>query len=279
MAPKLLKTLITRHGTMLALPQDVYITPCLQIYGEFSRGEMELLAQIAKPGMTVVEVGANIGVHTVPLARACHPGPLYAFEPQRRVFQVLCANLALNDIENVVASPQACGEAPGVVTIPALDYAARGNFGGVSVRPAGETGEAGERVAVVRLDDLRLASCGLIKVDVEGYEPQVLVGASETIARCRPVLYVENDRVENQRRLIGLIADMGYRLYWHTPPLATGDNFNGVRQRIFDQDFRSLNMLCLPNELQTQTDLEAIDPADPRMAAGMPGGGEPLAGG
>src|ERR1051325_9766535 len=125
------KQLKTRHGPMLALPQDRYITRALEVYGEFSPDEGRVLAQMIKPGMTVVEVGANIGAHTVAMARACRPGTLYAFEPQRRIFQILCANLVLNEIDNVVALPEACGMEAGEGTIPPLDYGAADNFGGV----------------------------------------------------------------------------------------------------------------------------------------------------
>jgi FkbM family methyltransferase len=266
MSTKLLKTLETRHGTMLALPNDRYITPCLETYGELCPGEWRLLEQIIRPGMTVVEVGSNIGAHTVGMARACRPGPLYAFEPQRRVFQILCANLALNDVDNVVARPEACGAQAGTAKVPAINYAAEGNFGGVSLRPPEE---AGETVRVMRLDDLDLGACGLIKVDVEGFEGEVLAGAAETIARHRPVLYVENDRPDRQRALIAQIDAMGYRLWWHTPALAEPANYKGVNKDIFGVRYLSINMLCLPKERATQVDLEAIDPADPRMPSGL----------
>ena len=247
---------------MLALPHDRFIGRCLEVYGEFSPGEWDLLAQIIKPGMTVVEVGANIGAHTVPMARACRPGQLYAYEPQRRVFQILCANLVANDIDNVVAAPDACGMEPGEATIPPFDYQAEGNFGGVSIAAADATGE---RVRVVRLDDLGLAACGLIKIDVEGHEAEVLAGAVETIARCRPILYVENDREAHQRAVIGLIRGLGYRLHWHTPPLVGRNNFKGVETNVFPKVIGSINMLCIPEERVIPTDLEPIDPGDPRQ--------------
>src|SRR5258708_30741705 len=100
MASSDVKTLQTRHGPMLALAGDRYITGSLELYGEFSFGEWLLFAQLVKPGMTVVEVGANIGAHSVALARACFPRPLYLFEPPQRVFQSLCAHLSPNGIRH-----------------------------------------------------------------------------------------------------------------------------------------------------------------------------------
>jgi FkbM family methyltransferase len=252
------KLLKTRHGQMLALAGDRYVTTSLATYGELSPSEWDLLAQLVKPGMTVVEAGANVGAFSIPLARACFPGPLYLFEPQQRVFQLLCANLALNGVQNAIAYPEACGAADGVVRVPYLDYSAPLNFGGVSVSEA--EGAPGMRTRATPLDALELQACHLLKIDVEGFEAQVLRGAVETIAKFRPVLYVENDRPALQQELISLIASLGYRQYWHLPPLFSPQNFNGCTEDIFGEVV-SVNMLCLPNERDaTVKDMEPIDP-------------------
>ena len=253
-----IKTFETRHGPMMGLATDRYVTRSLEVYGEYCPAEWRLLAQLVKPGMTVVEIGANIGTHSVPLARACAPGPLYLFEPQQRVFQILCANLALNGVENAIAYPEACSDTEGHVIAPTTDYAQPGNFGGVAMQAEG-AGVQGLRTRAIALDSLELAACHLIKIDVEGFEAQVLRGAAKTIARCRPTLYVENDRRDRQEALARQVADMGYRLYWHFPPLFEPDNFNGHPDDIFGK-IVSLNMLCLPAERNvTVVDLPPID--------------------
>ncbi len=253
------RTITTRDGPMLALAGDVYITRSLMVYGEYCPDEARALAQLVKPGMTVIEVGANMGTHTVALARGCAPGLLYAFEPQHRVFQILCANLAMNDIGNVRAFPEASGAEAGWATIPQIDYAKVGNFGGVSVQAGATSGAAAVRVTPI--DDLALPACDLIKIDVEGWEAEVIQGAAATIAKHRPILYVENDRAEKQQALIDLIDGMGYRQYWHTPQLYSPNNFNGVPHNIFGA-VASLNMLCLPRE--NPSTVEGLAEIDPR---------------
>lgn len=247
----------TRSGPMLGLVADRYVSRSIALYGEFCPEEGRVLGRLAKPGMTVVEVGANMGAHSVALARACAPGLFYAFEPQPRLFQVLCANLALNDIANARAYPDALGEGEGEATVPLVDYSQDGNFGGISL---GTAGESGIKVRVRTLDSFDLPQLGLLKVDVEGFEAQVIRGALATIARCRPVIYIENDRKEKQKALIALIAGLGYRLYWHRPRLFEAGNFNKCDDNVFG-DIVSLNMFCLPEESPIR--VEGADRIDP----------------
>ena len=95
---------LCKSGPMLFNKFDIYVGGSLSKYGEFSVGEQELFQRVVRPGQVVVEVGANIGAHTVELARLVGPeGEVHAFEPQRIVFQTLCANLALNQLTNVHA--------------------------------------------------------------------------------------------------------------------------------------------------------------------------------
>lgn len=252
-----LTQLQTRHGPMLAISGDTYVTRSLQVYGEYCPAEWAALRQLITPRMTVLEIGANMGSHTIAMARACAPGPLFAFEPQQRVFQVLCANLALNDVGNVFAYPDACGDTEGFATMPLLDYSTEQNFGGVSLRPEDHPGL---RVRVVPIDSLNLPVCGLMKIDVEGFEPNVLRGAAATIDRCRPVIYIENDRAHQQQEVISLISAHRYRMYWHTPPLFAPQNFNNISENVFG-NVVSVNMLCLPSELDTRVQgLTEIDP-------------------
>jgi FkbM family methyltransferase len=232
----------TRHGLMAYNINDTYVGRSFDCYGEFSRGEMLLFAQIVTPNSLVIDVGANIGAHTLFLAQAVGPrGFVVAIEPQRAVYQLLCTNLALNEVGNVRAIHAAAGQAQGQAHIPVYDYAKPGNFGGVEL-----TDEGGELVEVMSIDSLQLPACQLLKIDVEGQEHAVIAGATETIARFKPVLYVENDRRQQSPALIRQILDLGYVAYWHVPPLYAADNFYQNQTNVFP-GVLSLNMMCLPN--------------------------------
>lgn len=233
-----------RYGTMLYNIHDKYIGRSLDLYGEFSEGEVGIFRQIVKPGQVIVEVGANIGVHTVFLARAVAPrGRVLAFEPQRIVYQTLCANLALNSITNTYCWQAAVGRSAGETRVPTVDYTRPGNFGGVALKD----GKKGEQVPVLTLDSLQLAQCALIKIDVEGMEQDVVAGAAATLQRCKPLLYVENDRAAKSAALIQLLDGLGYKLFWHRPPLFNPQNFAGNPENVF-AGVASFNMLCYPKE-------------------------------
>jgi FkbM family methyltransferase len=235
-----------KHGVMMFHANDSYIGRSLDLYGEFSEGEIELFKQVALPGMTVVDAGANIGAHTIYLSKAVGArGRVLAFEPQRVLHQILCGNIALNACTNVIAVHAGLGAESGEVAVPTIDYARGGNFGGVAL---GE-GRSGEPVPIHTLDSYSLKACHFIKIDVEGMERDVLEGARRVLAKHRPILYVENDRAEKSQDLIGWLMTNEYRLYWHLPPLFNAKNHFGRSENIFGKTV-SVNMLCIPRSKQ-----------------------------
>jgi len=234
-----------RHGLMLFNSHDRYIGASLRKYGEWSEAELMLFQQLVPAGSVVVEGGANIGPHTVGLSKLVGTtGAVHAFEPQRLVFQTLCANLALNGCANVHAYHAAVGARSGEVLVPAAPPDRPENFGGVSLQGV----SSGERTPLRRIDDLDLHACRLIKLDVEGMEVEALQGAAETVRRLRPLLYVENDRSDLSQVLVRLLHSWSYDAYWHAPPLFSKDNFAGDPENIFGATV-SVNMICFPAEL------------------------------
>jgi FkbM family methyltransferase len=239
-----------RYGRMLFNRNDRYIGKSLSLYGEYSQAEIDLFHQILKPGSLVVEVGANIGTHTLFFARQVGlEGAVVAFEPQPLVFQTLCANMALNCVTNVRCFQKAVGAEPREILVPALDCTREDNYGGLSL----EGGQRGEPTPMVTLDSLNLDRCALLKVDVEGMEQQVLAGAAKTIAKCLPILYVENDRREKAAALVQFIDGLGYAMYWHLPPLFNPENFLRNPDNVFGNTV-SINMVCIQKSVPHHLD-------------------------
>lgn len=216
---------------------DRYLGAEIAEYGHYSPDESAFLVSLIAPGNIVFDVGANIGSLTIPMARAAgRSGRLFAFEPQRLVFQVLCANIAINSLTNAECFMMCVGSQQGMLAIPELDPEVVNNFGGIS---AG----AGRPVQCIPLDAFAgLPRIDLIKIDVEGMEREVVLGARTVIARHRPLLYVENDRKQNSASLIAELVSLGYDMFWHVP----------VTSPVAGQSIASVNMVCVPVERARQ---------------------------
>ena len=156
-----------RYGKIMYNQLDQFIGRSLRLYGEFSQGEADIFEQIVKPGYIVVEAGANIGAHTIHLAQlAGDNGQVWAFEPQRLVFQLLAGNIALNSLTNVHCL-QKCliGSGKRTIPVPVLDVNKINNWGGVELEHSVE----GEPVEAITIDSLHLPGCDFLKIDVKAW--------------------------------------------------------------------------------------------------------------
>lgn len=233
----------SKDGFLIYNKNDMYIGKSIEKYGEFSYLESKLFEQICKEGDIVFEIGANIGAHTIKLSKLVGNGFVFAFEPQRMVFQSLCANLAINSISNVFAYQEAISDENGTILIPEYDFSKINNFGGINI----ENTKRGTLVHKQKLDNFinKINSLKFLKIDVEGMEIGVLKGAKELIKKFKPIIYVENDRQEHSKNLIELLWSLDYKMYWHLPKLYNEDNFFKDKENIFG-NIVSVNMLCLP---------------------------------
>jgi FkbM family methyltransferase len=220
-----------RYGYVILNKNDKYLTKAFQNYGECNELELLFLRQILKKGDTIFDIGANIGNHAMFFSRQTgNSGKVFSFEPQPQIFYMLCGNLALNSITNVTPINTAVGKEEGYLWLPDVDYSKENNFGGISLQAIHD----GLRIPVTTLDHyIDVARADLIKIDVEGMEHEVISGAKELILKFKPVLFVENDRVEKSEALVKLIRSLGYKLYWVITPLYNQHNFAGNPVNIF----------------------------------------------
>jgi FkbM family methyltransferase len=236
-----------RHGLMVYQPNDMYIGRSFDLYGEFSEAEVVFFQRVVRPGHTVLDVGANIGAHTVPLARLAGPrGQVIAFEPQRVPYYCLCANAVLNNLDRVVCYQAAVGAVAGSILVPDLDFSQVNNFGGVELQRTYPNVASGT-VPVLRLDDLVLPACHFIKLDVEGMERQALQGAVAMLGHHHPLLYVEDDRKDRSAELRAFLHSLDYTLYVHQPSLYSPHNFFRHGTNVFG-NIVSRNLFCHPRE-------------------------------
>ncbi|MCL1470794.1 FkbM family methyltransferase [Argonema antarcticum] len=229
-----------RHGVFLYNINDTYIGRHLDIYGEYGEAEIELFQQIVKNNDLVVDVGANIGIRTLFFASAVgSAGTVMAFEPQRIIFQNLCANLALNSVINTYSYNVAVGDVIGSIKVPVIDYDRANNFGDRI---------EGELVQVITIDSLNLPYCRLINLDVGGMELKVLQGGANTIIRLKPILYIKNETQGNLTSTISYLDSLEYKMYWHITPFYNANNYLQNPENLFG-NIVSMNMLCLHTSL------------------------------
>tara|TARA_R110002020_G_scaffold160008_3_gene344328 strand:- start:12497 stop:13267 length:771 start_codon:yes stop_codon:yes gene_type:complete len=244
----------TPHGYILYNRHDEYVGKSIEKYADYQAEETKLFNNYVSKGDTVLDIGANIGTHTLWFAnKVGKQGKVIAFEPQRLVFQTLCANMAINSIQNTDCKNLGVGSSQMLIDVPVLDPEVPTNFGGLSIRGHMQ----GEKVAVCKIDDIGLTRCDFIKIDVEGMEPDVLMGGLNTIAKLRPFMYIEIDRQENNPVILEILEELQYSVTSHNPPLYSED-YEG--ENIFG-NIVSINAMCIPAEIKKEMLNGGSDPS------------------
>jgi FkbM family methyltransferase len=194
--------------------------------GSYDDEVIDLLVPHVEPGSLVFDVGASFGFYTIPLGLAAQRvgARVVAVEPVGRNCDVLRRNVALNGLDGVVSVlPWALGAVPAQVTLH-VETGGAGNAAIVTgLDPAevarhdraGNTGGT-ETVEVRRLDDLELPvdlrhrRCSLVKIDAEGFEMDILAGATSFLAAHRPALFAEFSPAWLQSRGLAASAPVGW---------------------------------------------------------------------
>jgi FkbM family methyltransferase len=212
----------------LLVPPRLYIRYRAQ--KELLKGEREvkLLPFLVDPRRNAVDVGANKGTYTYFLARLARH--VHAFEPNPKMFKILQRTIA----RNVTASPVALSNRSGTAEfrIPRQSKGGFSNQGGSLSEAKISKNYKGVTVETRRLDELDLGDVGFMKIDVEGFEQEVIDGARETIRRCRPTLLVEVEEGYTKvpiETALRWILDIGYHgLFLERGVLRSLDDFDPV---------------------------------------------------
>jgi FkbM family methyltransferase len=159
--------------------------------GLMGRPERRALGRLVRPGMTAVDVGANLGLYSMLLSRLVGPsGRVISFEPDPDLFALLRENCAANAASNVEARGLALGGAAGRLSLNRLTFNSGDNHLGAA---SGETFRRPVEVEVAALDRLMPGlEADFIKIDVQGWELNVLRGMEELLRRREKVgLFLE----------------------------------------------------------------------------------------
>jgi len=186
--------MIRADGCLLSVYPHSHVGWQLYCMGTYERGLRGLMRAFIRPGDLCLDVGANIGWHTLLLSRLVgSSGHVHAFEPNPSVLKLLNENLHLNDIGNTTVHPVAVGNVNGEAFFNAPPVGSKEAGNGYMVNSSLDEGNGVIRVPICVLDSLLLSGrpVRFIKIDVEGYEAGVLQGASHILARYRPIVCME----------------------------------------------------------------------------------------
>ena len=184
------------------------------LYSGNERANQEVYSQVVRLGDTVIDAGANWGVHTLYLARLVgKSGQVHAFEPHPQVVEELSWHVRRNHLDQVTVHPY--GLLDRECTIPFV----LGDSSKTSHIASGSEGAQEERLVNVRfrtldslVEELSITAVRLIKIDVEGAEGRTLQGATNTIRRFRPHLVVELHSPEQDLEVARTLTSWGYKL-------------------------------------------------------------------
>lgn len=238
-----------KHGIISYYKDDEYIGKSLSQYGEWSESEVELIKGFLKKNESIIEVGSNIGTHTIPLAKYINNGGIvYSFEPQTQNFNLLSKNIKENNIKNVEIFKTALSSEESESYINIFDENKKNNYG--DARISKKKSNNSEKVSVKTIDQIfyNLNNTEnlikLIKCDAQGEELNIILGAQKTIEKYNPFLYIENDDINSSKNLIEKIKSYGYVMFWHLPPLFNPKNFLKNSNNVF-YNIVSCNMFCI----------------------------------
>ncbi len=225
----------TKIGLFILFKSDDFISKSLRANGVWAELESNIAILMAKntgPSF-ILDIGANLGTFCIPVAKKLSSQNIciHAFEPQRIIFQQLNGNLFLNQIENCFTYNFALGSSNSITAMPKVDYLLSKNIGSVSLIPEIQRASMvsyhlkdKENIEIKTLDSLQFnGHCSFIKIDVEGFESEVIAGSLDFLVRQSfpPILFEEwrkgkfsgeagnvvNERQSQMRLLLG---NLGY---------------------------------------------------------------------
>lgn len=205
------KQVKTDYGNFFNLENDNFIRECLEKLGGWEIPTLDICKSYLKEDGIVIEVGAHIGTHTVPISKMCNKGFVFSFEMQRYIFQLLNSNVFFNGCYNVCTYMEAVSDENRQELFGDVNYAAYPSINSGCFSLKNLKTESGYPINLIKLDDKfkNLNKLDLIKIDAEGHEVPILKGAMNLINKFKPMILTEFD-VNNKNELINLLPNYNF---------------------------------------------------------------------
>ncbi|MFN4360470.1 MAG: FkbM family methyltransferase [Hylemonella sp.] len=233
-----IKILRRRRGdpTFWTMPHDPICREML-VNGFYERDLLEKMCSLgANPSGVVLDIGANIGNHTIYFSRVY--SKVISFEPSRSNCWILKANLHLNRVSNVVLVEKAVGDKAGYACLSNDNPQDTNNS---LLNSTFQLAAAGDNQVEIVVGDEVLAQMreelpvSLIKIDVEGNEAKVIQGLQQTIRQHKPLVFWEAFTLDKVNESRALLDEMGYRHFYHVTARRYSSRWANKIARIADR--------------------------------------------
>jgi tetratricopeptide (TPR) repeat protein len=215
-----------RYGVVQYIREEPQIGQSIGWYGEYLHEELLALLELVKPGATIIETAAGIGLHALALAAAVgESGHVMLYESRPLHRRLLAQNLAANGATNITLMRRPMG---------------------------GEGHKQGERI-----DDLRLERLDAIKINQALLPLDILSGAEESMWRLRPIAMLCDVQKAQALLLAGFVRDFGYRCSEMVAKLFNPGNFYRRQRDVFCGQ-NATTLLCIPEELNVSIKAEGF---------------------
>ncbi|MDW8293028.1 MAG: FkbM family methyltransferase [Anaerolineae bacterium] len=220
----------------VSLRLPIWVDYNIYCLGVYEAPLARFFKQSIRPDAVVIDVGAYIGQYTLLAAKYAPHGHVVALEPHPISFARLSSHVIRNRMSNVTLLQKAAGRERG-----RLPLAPSSQFSDSRLLPTDSSDDTTE-VEVIALDELveeqELGRVGLVKVDAEGAEGEVLKGAEQTLQKFLPTLVVELDRSREKawgadpESILAMLAKWGYTFFvvegWSLKPLSRTVDYANV---------------------------------------------------
>ena len=222
---EMIKEAIDAYVVEYEVDENIYEVPD---YAKFYVYKSDLISDVIREGNTwevelhevfekyitkdsvVIEGGCHIGTHTIKLSQLAKE--VLCFEPLKSSQEILQKNIKLNNCENVTINFAGLSNEIGKTSFSLVN---KDNLGGAVLST---DGEGSADIDLVTIDSLKLKKLDFIKLDVEGYEQKVILGALKTIKKFSPVITLEcwdtypNATIEHATEEFKMLLDLGYKI-------------------------------------------------------------------
>jgi FkbM family methyltransferase len=208
------KTIITSDGHKMRVnPFDMYISRDLANCGHWEPHIRKVLYDRCKEGMNFIDIGANIGAHTVFMSKLVGPtGRGFAFEPCNSHSSILFFNLMNNNCFNATVYQYGCSDVEETMYVEERFTLTKqqNNFGGITLQTSIASNKD-EPIQTRVLDNMNLPRIDIVKIDAEGMEERVIKGMLQIIERDKPIFILEI-HTNCEQTMFQLLSSIGYNV-------------------------------------------------------------------